>query len=604
MTRKALACSAAGAAVVAGVVLAVPAWRAAVGGWLRGEPFYDGEPASRWAGRLGDANSVAHEEAATALDEMGEGAWLLALRDRNSRLAAAEEFLRRGQDWEGQRPATREAVHVLYDALAHADPGTRLRAARAIRRVTPSMYQGIGDLDPFIPVLDAALADDTRGVRWVAVEALADLYPLAPQVGPPLRRALDHPDAYVRTTAALALVRTQDPPEKPLVHVLGVATARAEDGMRQGNLWAAAPVAAFAAVVEPLCRAAQDSEVPTRREAVAALRGYFFFVGHWRPQRDFPNGRIGTGGEARSAVPVLAKALHDPDAEVRRTAVEALGWVGPQAAPAVGELVGLVHGPDRELRRLALDSLGIIGTGAKAACPDLVDLARPTAGNADLRAPAIRALGGLGPEGAAGIPLLRAACHDPDPVVRREAVTALGRVTRRNDSSADPLLRTAFEDPDRGVRVRAALAWLDLKPMSLIEIPAAALAEAVVDADPWARVEAARQLESRGRAGERVRAVLVKGLKDTGGFARAQLALTLWRVARDPAAVAALVELLKDENPSVQAEAAFCLGEIGPDAKDALPTLRRLAGERDAVGRAAAQRAVRQIEGGDANGPR
>jgi HEAT repeat protein len=84
--------------------------------------------------------------------------------------------------------------------------------------------------------------------------------------------------------------------------------------------------------------------------------------------------------------------LKDKSAEVRGTAIQALGTIGPQAAPAVPALVdGLEHG-DQLTRKLAAEALGRIGREAKAA-----------------------------------VPALRQAL-DADPVVARSAREALGRI--------------------------------------------------------------------------------------------------------------------------------------------------------------------------------
>ena len=58
------------------------------------------------------------------------------------------------------------------------------------------------------------------------------------------------------------------------------------------------------------------------------------------------------GPPAAEAVPALAAALHDPDEDVRRSAADALGKIGPAAAEAVPALAAALHDPDRDVRRL------------------------------------------------------------------------------------------------------------------------------------------------------------------------------------------------------------------------------------------------------------
>jgi HEAT repeat protein len=67
-------------------------------------------------------------------------------------------------------------------------------------------------------------------------------------------------------------------------------------------------------------------------------------------------------GELRDpvAVPVLARALRDPDPAVRLSAAKALGRIGPDAGAAVAALEQLLAEPDPALRQAAAVSLGRI----------------------------------------------------------------------------------------------------------------------------------------------------------------------------------------------------------------------------------------------------
>jgi HEAT repeat protein len=96
-------------------------------------------------------------------------------------------------------------------------------------------------------------------------------------------------------------------------------------------------------------------------------------------------------GGAR-AVPVLVQALGDPDAQVRLKAADALGAVGRDAVPALGS--ALNEGPT------------------------------------PVRIAAARALARLGPEAAEALPALRSALSDGEPLVVAMAVAALGRTGR------------------------------------------------------------------------------------------------------------------------------------------------------------------------------
>jgi HEAT repeat protein len=74
-------------------------------------------------------------------------------------------------------------------------------------------------------------------------------------------------------------------------------------------------------------------------------------------------GRLGVAG--REAVPALAKVmLHDPQANVRNQAAQALGQIG---VPAVPELVRTLQNRDQATRLRAALALAQIGPEAKEA---------------------------------------------------------------------------------------------------------------------------------------------------------------------------------------------------------------------------------------------
>ena len=59
----------------------------------------------------------------------------------------------------------------------------------------------------------------------------------------------------------------------------------------------------------------------------------------------------------------------------------------------------------------------------------------------------------------------------------------------------------------------------------------------------------------------------------------------------------ALVEALKDKAPPVRQAAAGALGQIGPDAKDAVPDLREAQKDSNKAVSRAAGMALRRIQG-------
>src|SRR4029077_16810802 len=115
------------------------------------------------------------------------------------------------------------------------------------------------------------------------------------------------------------------------------------------------------------------------------------------------------------ALPVLIELIQIQDqgdweaGEIRRTAAELVGRLGPQGQSAVPALVASLRDPDRHFRAAAAAALGQVGGQNPQACAALVDLLKT-----DSRLSALRALSRIGPAGPTAIPDLIDLLHDPD----------------------------------------------------------------------------------------------------------------------------------------------------------------------------------------------
>jgi len=177
-----------------------------------------------------------------------------------------------------------------------------------------------------------------------------------------------------------------------------------------------------------------------------------------------------------SAVGPLAKALDDPDEEVRWKAAVGLRRIGKPAvldliavllggdlpaqhcaAWALGEiadplasapLAAALESPDADLRWKAAISLSRIGK------PALEPLGKALKSkNVETRRCAVWAIGRIG--GKEALPFLEAALSDPDNHVRAKAVVALGKIP---GDEATRLLLRMVNDPDKVVRKDAIVA--------------------------------------------------------------------------------------------------------------------------------------------------
>jgi uncharacterized protein (TIGR02996 family) len=233
-------------------------------------------------------------------------------------------------------------------------------------------------------------------------------------------------------------------------------------------------------------------------------------------------GRIGSGAPA--AIQALVEALGDQEREVRRQAFVALGRIGQAAAPAVPALLATLEADDwgppartggsasarcyfRGEMALALSR---IGPGAVPALMAGLNHNHPR-----VRALTAEALGMIGPDAAAAVPLLQAA-NEMEALggIGPAAVPALTESQKDADwrtcwratkarariGPALPILTAALNHPLCGVRCPAALA---LGKLGLPAIPA--LLSAVTNSHDTVRILAA---EALGRWHEHDSAIL------------------------------------------------------------------------------------------------
>jgi len=117
------------------------------------------------------------------------------------------------------------------------------------------------------------------------------------------------------------------------------------------------------ASVPALARALRDPDADMRRDAAIALD---VLAGGWW---QFPDG--GARLDIRPALPALLRALQDSDPGVRAWAARDVGDIGAPAAAAVPRLRAMLRGPDAGSRAGACSALGAIGPAARIALPDL-----------------------------------------------------------------------------------------------------------------------------------------------------------------------------------------------------------------------------------------
>jgi HEAT repeat protein len=204
---------------------------------------------------------------------------------------------------------------------------------------------------------------------------------------------------------------------------------------------------------------------------------------------------------------------------------------------------------------------------------------------------AATAVAHFGPKAKGAVPALLVIVKNRDDLAWHAAVAALGAIGP-DASAAAPALAKLLEDEDASVRALAAatLGKLGRGGRSAV----AAVLELLADPDKEVRRVAASALAG-GLARANVAAVLA-AVRD-GRASAAQASEWLARLGPDDArAVPALSRALKSPEPRVRELSADGLRRIGGAAKGTLPALRPMLEDTDEAVRAAAGRAVAELE--------
>lgn len=220
-------------------------------------------------------------------------------------------------------PAAREAVPELAAALKDASPDVRAAAADALGSLGPHAGEAV-------PELAQALRDNKGKeglrLRGYVVSALGRIGRGARAAVAALVEVMDEPDV---ADAAADVRKTQVELRRSAIEALGVIESPA--------------------ALEPLARMLDKSlakkDAVLSRAAVTAINQY--------------------GLERRTVLPVLVKALADPDRDVRCQAMHAVGQLGRDLGPNRRVVIGVLRKGIKdqisEVRLAAILALGELG---------------------------------------------------------------------------------------------------------------------------------------------------------------------------------------------------------------------------------------------------
>lgn len=440
-----------------------------------------------------------------------------------------------------------QIFRLLTSGVRVGVPDSRVATARILTRLDPAAA---------LPILLEALRDGAWPVRWAAMQALWELdAPLLPGLAATLHELEDS----LRNPAAAALHQLGDSALPTLLTLLHAADWH----VRRGAAWALREIrdpAALAALVDAL----YDDDPLVSAEAALAL------------------GQL----RSAAAVPWLKAMIWHGDARVRHAAARALGWTGTPAlddiltllrspaesdetrrlmlvalafinAPAAYEAVlEATHDPSAEVRCAAVEALEHTGDAktVKRLIESLSDTAHSRLSSSRICDAAARLLQALG-TGEALVAFERWR-HESRP---RRPQTApppppapKAQPTRANSKSVVSALKRLEDITGR-------------KPVTLAGPPQ-------LDSPDWAaRRDALRAL--RGADTRTAVPALTAALADSENQVRIAAVETLAAFADAPEAVAALVNALNDRDYLVCDAVSEALKGVGEPAVDGLVAL-------------------------------
>jgi len=188
----------------------------------------------------------------------------------------------------------------------------------------------------------------------------------------------------------------------------------------------------------------------------------------------------------------------------------------------------------------------------------------------EVRRSAARTLEQKGPEARGAIDALIEALEDKDEYVRAAAGRALGKIGPEAER-AIPALMKLIKDHVMIVRMGAAVGLGGIGPKAMEAIPL--LAEALESQNEDHNVKY-RAAEALGAIGSEAVPALTEAVKNNQYFVRRISARALGNTGA-AAAVGPLIEALEDDDRNVRSISAQMLGKIGPDAKEAVPALKK-----------------------------
>lgn len=289
----------------------------------------------------------------------------------------------------------------------------------------------------------------------------------------------------------------------------------------------------------------------------------------------------------KKAVPNLITALGEFDVGLKTDAATALGMLGMEdvdMTKGIGMLTRLLGDQQRIVRVHAATSLGQFGYHAKSAVPSLCTALQDSA-SWEARKAAAYALGHVSFDKTRGVDAqairaLNLALHDTCVPVRLEVLNSLSKLGLPSqaslvDAEKKALEERVFKDRDKSVVIwsRVLLMLLDEKTY-LTAKGLDSVAQYLDDDDLKVRCHAAQALGRLGAKGQPKVSDVIAAAKEKENEL-ALVALASLGYMEDPKAVDVLVKTMKDKEAAMalRSQAAISLGTLRSFGKAGLPAL-------------------------------
>ncbi len=245
-----------------------------------------------------------------------------------------------------------------------------------------------------------------------------------------------------------------------------------------------------------------------------------------------------------SDVPFLIEQTHSENADTRGRAAFALEKIGTEASQAIPVLTALLQDKDEHVRAAAASALRVFGANAKGAVSPLIgNLNDPYFG---ARSYAAAALGMIGPDAKDAVPHLMERLQNDKGEPQRNALWALGEIGP-DSLQAVPSIIKMLEQGERELRIMAIDTLGKIRP---------------------GEEDVIRKLAGRiTQKDTEMNRHIVTALEHIGA-----------------PAVQDLMKLVTHEDAEIRVLAICSLGEVGPDAKGAIPLLAEAQNDHQAAG--------------------